>query len=45
MKVEQVILLPEDVALSDQRHQQIIQNSMDVLDDLKLPYRLLQLCT
>lgn len=45
MKVEQVILLPEDVALSDQRHQQIIQNSMDVLDGLKLPYRLLQLCT
>jgi seryl-tRNA synthetase len=45
MKVEQVIILPEDVKMSDSRHQQIIANSMEILDDLKLPYRLLQLCT
>ena len=45
MKVEQVILLPEDVAMSDFWHQQILQNSMELLDDLKIPYRLLQLCT
>ena len=45
MKVEQVVLLPEDVAMSDFWHQQILQNSMELLDDLKIPYRLLQLCT
>ena len=45
MKVEQVVLLPEDIAMSDFWHQQILQNSMELLDDLKIPYRLLQLCT
>lgn len=45
MKVEQVVLLPEDVEMSDFWHQQILQNSMELLDDLKIPYRLLQLCT
>ena len=45
MKVEQVVLLPEDVALSNQLHKTILQNSMDILDDLKFPYRVLQLCT
>ena len=45
MKVEQVVLLPEDLAMSDFWHQQILQNSMELLDDLKIPYRLLQLCT
>ena len=45
MKVEQVVLLPEDVAMSDFWHQQILQNSMELLNDLKIPYRLLQLCT
>ena len=45
MKVEQVVLLPEDVAMSDFWHQQILQNSMELLDDLEIPYRLLQLCT
>lgn len=44
-KVEQVIIMSEDIAQSDLRHEQILQNSMEVLDDLKLPYRLLQLCT
>ncbi len=44
-KVEQVIIIPEDVALSNERHQKILQNSMDVMNDLELPYRLLQLCT
>lgn len=45
MKVEQVVLLPEDVALSNQLHETILQNSMDILDDLAIPYRVLQLCT
>ena len=45
MKVEQEVILPEDLAMSDFWHQQILQNSMELLDDLKIPYRLLQLCT
>lgn len=45
MKVEQVIILPADVAMSDQFHEQILQNSMEVVEDLWLPYRLLQLCS
>ncbi len=45
MKVEQVVILPEDEKMSNEYHQQILQNSMDILDDLKVPYRLLQLCS
>jgi len=45
MKVEQVVLLPEDEKMSNEYHQQILQNAMDILDDLKVPYRLLQLCS
>jgi len=45
MKVEQVVILPEDIAMSNEYHRQILQNSMNVLDDLKVPYRVLQLCT
>lgn len=44
-KVEQVVILPEDEKMSNEYHQQILQNAMDVLDDFKLPYRLLQLCS
>jgi len=45
MKVEQVVILPEDEKMSNEYHQMILQNSMDVLDDLKIPYRVLQLCS
>jgi seryl-tRNA synthetase len=45
MKVEQVILLPADVKMSDQFHEFILQNSMELVEDLGLPYRLLQLCS
>jgi seryl-tRNA synthetase len=45
MKVEQVVLLPEDEKMSNEYHQQILQNAMDILDDLQVPYRVLQLCT
>lgn len=44
-KIEQVIILPEDVALSDQRHKKILENSEEVLKNVWIPYRLLQLCT
>lgn len=45
MKVEQVVILPENEKMSNEYHAQILQNSMDILDDLKVPYRVLQLCT
>lgn len=45
MKVEQVVILPEDEKMSNEYHQQILQNAMDILDDFKVPYRLLQLCS
>ncbi len=45
MKIEQVVILPEDEKMSNEYHQQILQNAMDVLDDLKIPYRVLQLCS
>ncbi len=44
-KVEQVIILPEDVALSDERHKKILENAEEVLQNIWIPYRLLQLCT
>jgi len=45
MKVEQVVILPEDLAMSDEYHRQILQNSMEVIEDMKIPYRVLQLCS
>ncbi len=45
MKVEQVVILPEDVALSDELHDHILGNSMEILNDFKIPYRVLQLCS
>ena len=45
MKVEQVVILPENEKMSNEYHQQILQNAMGILDDFKIPYRLLQLCS
>jgi seryl-tRNA synthetase len=44
-KVEQVIILPEDIALSDQWHKKILENAEEVLQNIWVPYRLLQLCS
>ena len=44
-KVEQVIILPEDVALSDQWHKKILENAEEILQNIWIPYRLLQLCS
>lgn len=44
-KVEQVVILPADVKLSDEWHEKILANAQEVLDDFGVPYRLLQLCT
>ncbi|MDD3868154.1 MAG: serine--tRNA ligase [Candidatus Absconditabacteria bacterium] len=45
MKVEQVVIIPEDVKMSDQYHAQILANSEELVADLGLPYRILQLCS
>lgn len=44
-KVEQVVILPEDMKMSEQYYQMLLENAMDVLKDLEIPFRLLQLCT
>ena len=43
MKVEQVVVLPADLQMSEEYYRQILQNSMDVLSDFELPHRLLQI--
>lgn len=44
-KVEQVVLIPADEEISNKYYFEILHNSMEILDDLKLPYRVLQLCS
>lgn len=44
-KVEQVIILPADEALSNERHNTILRNARDLIESLEIPYRVLQLCT
>lgn len=45
MKVEQVCLTKADAKESDKMHQEMIKISQELHEDLKLPYRLLQICT
>lgn len=44
-KVEQVIIIPEDIATSNERHDRILENALEVLRALEIPHRLLQLCS
>ncbi len=44
-KVEQVILCKNDPAESEKMHVEILQNAEDVLQALKLPYRVVDVCT
>lgn len=44
-KVEQVVILPEDLILNMEWHARILANAEELLQDLQIPYRLLQLCT
>lgn len=44
-KVEQVILCPNSKEQSLQFHQEILRNSEDVLQAMKLPYRVVNVCT
>ena len=44
-KIEQVIICENDHELSDKFHQEILANSEAVLQGLKLPYRVVNVCT
>ena len=44
MKVEQVVIAPNDPKLSREFHEEILTNAEDVLKALKLPYRVMALC-
>ncbi len=44
-KVEQVIVLPADKALSEKFHQEITNNAEEVLQQLNLPHRVIEICT
>jgi len=45
MKIEQVIICPADVELSDKLHQEMIELSKELHKDLGLPFRQIQICT
>ncbi len=44
-KVEQVVVLPENEKMANEYYHQILDNAMEILNDLQIPYRLLQLCS
>ena len=45
MKIEQVVICKNDYASSEEWHQTMLTYSEKLLQDLKLPYRVLQMCT
>jgi seryl-tRNA synthetase len=45
MKVEHVVLCKDDNQESDRWLEAMVKNSQELVEDLKLPYRLLQICT
>ncbi|HHD92092.1 MAG TPA: serine--tRNA ligase [Candidatus Portnoybacteria bacterium] len=45
MKVEQVCLTRANIDESDKLHQELIENSKEMHQELGLPYRVLQICT
>jgi seryl-tRNA synthetase len=44
-KVEQVVICKNDPQESEKMHQMILNNAEEVLQDLKLPYRVVDVCT
>jgi len=44
-KVEQVVICKNDPKESEKMHQMILNNAEEVLQDLKLPYRVVDVCT
>jgi seryl-tRNA synthetase len=45
MKVEQFILCKNDYSISETLHQELLKNSEEILQELRIPYRVIQLCT
>ncbi len=45
MKIEQVVMCENDYEISDKLHQLMLSYSEELLQKLKLPYRIIQLCT
>lgn len=45
MKVEQVVITSDDLDLSNSLQDEMVQVSKELHEDLKLPYRILQICT
>jgi seryl-tRNA synthetase len=45
MKVEQVVLCKDDIRESDEWLEKLKVNSQEILKDLKLPHRVIQVCT
>ncbi len=45
MKVEHVVLCKNDNQESDSWLEKMVKNSQELVEDLKLPYRILQICT
>lgn len=44
-KIEQVIIAPNNMSNSFTLHDELLNNSEEILQDLKLPYRVLLMCT
>ncbi len=44
-KVEQVIIAPNDVKVSEQMHAELLGNAEEILQDFGLPYRVVYVCT
>lgn len=45
MKVEQVILAPADIALTDKLQQEMVQIAREMYEEMEIPHRLIQICT
>lgn len=45
LKVEQVIIAKNDVAGSEELHNELLNNAEQILQDLELPYRVVYVCT
>lgn len=45
MKVEQIILCKADIKESERLHQETVEISKEIHEDLGLPYRIIQICT
>ena len=44
-KIEQVVITNDDHSVSDSIHQQLLKNSIDILELLELPFRVVKVCT